>query len=141
MSTLLGLGSFRFQVTPLNIQELDNAFPVRWAPQNRVGGRPGMQHFGPDVETMTLDGVMYPSHVLFAGAEQRFEELRSPTNTSRPHRLASGNGRHYGLWVITSTNRKGSFLNPDGSFRKLEFSIDISHFGWGKTGGGGFSLF
>lgn len=106
----------------------------------RVGARPGMQNYGPDVEVHRVHGIMFPHDHRFAGSFQRFEELRSPITRSKPHRLASGYGRNFGLFVIKDVSDRQEFFNPDGSPRKLEFDLELCHFGWGSQFGGGVSL-
>ena len=61
-TNMLALGSYRFSIDTSAYQELLRTTSYRWARQPRLGRLPARQFVGPDGETITLNGVIYPHY-------------------------------------------------------------------------------
>ncbi len=132
MAVMAGLGALRFEVSDLNFQSLERGFEYRWVAQERLGRRPAQQFMGPGEETVKLDGTIYPGHPLFEGALNQLNELRSKAMSGQPYRFGAnvgGVGRNYGRWCIRRVTDNQTYFNPNGTPRKVEFTIELVEYG------------
>jgi phage protein U len=137
---ILGVGPYRFKIVGLNYQSLDRKFEYRWKPQDRIGRRPAMQFLGPGMETVSLKGVLYPGDPRLGSGFKQLENMRKEAMFGVPRGVASSLGRYYGLWCITEITDVQSYFDPNGSPRKVEFTINLA--AYGPDGGGlGLGLF
>lgn len=125
-TVLIGLGPYRFSVSALNIEEVERSFEYRWEAVNRIGARPAMQFLGPGEEGVRMRGTIYPHYM---GGFGQLEQMRSEAAKGKPRGVVSGFGRYYGKWCIRSINDTQSFFLADGSPRKVEFGIELVHYG------------
>ena len=135
--TLLRLGDFTFSVPGLSYDRLSRSYEYRWQPQMRIGSRPAEQYLGPGEETMDFRGVIYPH---YAGGYNQLNAMRSAAQIGLPMRLAAAGGggtfgMNFGLylgpWCISNIRDEQEYFHKNGDPRKVEFSIDLVHYGLG----------
>lgn len=139
---LLGVGPYRFAIASLNYQEVERNFEYRWKSQERIGRRPAQQFLGPGEETVTLRGVIYPGDPRFGNGFAQLESMRREAALGVPRGVASSLGRYYGQWCIKSIRDVQTYFDRNGAPRKVEFTIEMTHYGPDGFGIGiGFSIF
>jgi len=128
---LMGVGPYRFAIVGLNYQSLERSFEYRWEPQPRIGRRPALQWLGPGVETVTLQGIIYPRDPRTRGDQgfAQLEQMRQEAMQGIPRGVASHLGRYYGLWCITNISDVQSYFFKDGRPQKVEFTIELAAYG------------
>jgi len=136
---LLGVGPYRFAIVGLNYQSLERSFEYRWEPQPRIGRRPALQWLGPGVETVTLNGVIYPRDPRTRGDQgfAQLEQMRAEAMQGIPRGVASQLGRYYGQWCITNITDVQTFFFRDGRPQRVEFTIEMAAYGPDGFAGGG----
>ena len=82
-----------------------------------------MQYIGPDNDTISFSGVVYPE--LAGSNVASIDELIAMGNTGKTYALLDGTGRFYGMFYIESINRNQSHLLTNGSPRKIGFDITL----------------
>jgi phage protein U len=124
--TMLALGGFRFGVNTATYQALQRTAAYRWATLDRAGRDPAAQYLGPGVETITLNGVIYPH---FKGGLRQVEAMRLSARLGEPLILVDGLGFALQRWVILRvTENKRTFLR-DGAPRRIDFSVELQSYG------------
>ena len=140
---LMALGPFRFSVPGLSYDRIHRNFEYRWEPQLRIGSRPAQQWLGPGEETITFRGIIYPH---YAGGYGQLNAMRASAMVGVPYPLAavgsggSFTGRYgeassanvgffFGPWSIRGISDEQEYFHKNGDPRKVEFSIDIVHYG------------
>ena len=99
---MMALGGYRFAIGTAAFQTLRRATEYRWAQMNRIGRRPAMQYVGPGVESIDLDGVIYPH---FRGGLRQVEAMRAEARLGLPLMLVSGTGYGLGLALARTAAR------------------------------------
>ena len=120
---LASLGLFVFEPFKVAFDELQQKINYRYGTGNAVGGRPRMQYIGPDNDTISFSGVVYPE--LAGSNVASIDELIAMGNTGKTYALLDGTGRFYGMFYIESINRNQSHLLTNGSPRKIGFDITL----------------
>lgn len=123
---MLMLGGFKFSLNTAVFQTMQRATSYRWPSQERMGQYDAKQFTGPGDDSITLPGIVFPE---FRGGAWQIEDLRSLASEGRPLQLISSAGYILGVWVIDRIEETQAEFNPDGSFRKQEFTVNISRFG------------
>ncbi|AHF89510.1 tail protein [Opitutaceae bacterium TAV5] len=123
---ILALGTFTFSTSTAAFDTLQRVSGWEWAEQKRVGASPILQYTGPEAETITLPGTVFPLHAG-AGLDQ-LDKLRALAAKGEPQALADGQGRSLGRWVITSITEDQSNHLPGGAPRKQTFTISITRY-------------
>ena len=124
--TMMALGGFRFGVNRASYQTLQRTAMYRWATLDRAGRDPAAQFLGPGVETITLNGTIYPH---FKGGLRQVEAMRLVARLGEPMILVDGLGFVLQRWVILRISEtKGTFLR-DGAPRRINFSVDLQSYG------------
>ncbi|MER8394094.1 phage tail protein [Mesorhizobium sp. M1340] len=126
MSTMMGLGPFRFSLPTAAYQALDRGDEYRWVAQDRIGRAPAMQYIGAGQTSFTLSGVIYPA---FRGGLGQLDAMRAVGATGAPQMLVSGLGRIFGLFVILGVDETQTFFLDNGAPRKQEFNLDLKSYG------------
>lgn len=129
--------SYFFGVKSLPQTGLDRSISYRWEPQNRIGRRPAMQFLGTGEETVSIKGVLYPPQF---GSLDSLEQMRDEAMLGVPRGMVTSTGRYYGIWCIKSIKDVQAPYWPDGSPRKVEFTIDLTNYGADGIFGG-FGIF
>lgn len=119
---LLSLGMFIFSTGLTAIDEIQRKTSYRYGTGNAVGVLPTLQYIGQDNDTMTLPGVLYPE---ITDLPIVLDELRDMAKTGQSYALLGGDGTYFGLWKITDIDEKRMHLLPDGTPRKIEFSLSL----------------
>lgn len=122
---MLSLGGFKFSINTAVFTELHRSTDYRWPAQELVGQLDALQYTGPGDDTMRLPGVVYPD---WRGGGGQIDQLRGMASAGVPYTLIGADGTIWGMWVITSIDEGQSFYNPDGSFRRQEFTINLKKF-------------
>lgn len=120
---LASLGLFVFEPFKVAFDELQQKINYRYGTGNAVGVRPRMQYIGPDNDTISFSGVVYPE--LAGSNVASIDELIAMGNTGKTYALLDGTGRFYGMFYIESINRNQSHLLTNGSPRKVGFDISL----------------
>ncbi|RUQ75234.1 phage tail protein [Azospirillum doebereinerae] len=123
---MLGLGDFRFEVGTAAYQAMQRNQLFRWAKQDRIGRLPALQFTGPDLQTVTLNGVIFPA---FSGGLGQIPAMREMAARGEPLELVAGTGAVLGLWCILKVEEKqGEFLG-DGRPRQVDFTLELQEYG------------
>lgn len=120
---LASLGLFVFEPFKVAFDELQQKINYRYGTGNAVGVRPRMQYIGPDNDTISFSGVVYPE--LAGSNVASIDELIAMGKTGKTYALMDGTGRFYGMFYIESINRNQSHLLTNGSPRKIGFDITL----------------
>jgi phage protein U len=120
---MMSLGMFVFELHSAPYQELQHQLAWRHASNSRVGSRPARQFCGPDDETVTLPGQLYPE---LTGGQPSLDELRDMGDTGQAYPLIDGTGVIYGQFVIESLNTTKSAFFVDGTPRKIDFTLKLT---------------
>lgn len=121
---LASLGLFVFEPFKVAFDELQQKINYRYGTGNAVGVRPRMQYIGPDNDTISFSGVVYPE-LSGVGAANSLDTLIEMGKTGKTYALLDGTGRFYGMFYIESINRNQSHLLTNGSPRKIGFDISL----------------
>jgi phage protein U len=123
---MMALGAFRFGMANDAYQQFSRQASFRWSKVDRIGRAPALQFAGPDAETVTIGGVIYPA---FKGGLRQVEIMRALAGTGTPMMMVDGLGFIWKRWVITRVDESKSHLLPDGAPRKIEFSMELQSYG------------
>lgn len=122
-SVMMALGLFIFGLDTLPYQQFQRQTSWRHPANNRVGARPAKQYAGPGDDIITLSGVLYPE---LTGGKVSLAMVRFMADGGKAWPLIEGTGHVYGFYVIEEVSETSSVFFPDGSARKIEFSLKLS---------------
>lgn len=128
---MLGLGDFRFAVSVAAYQKLEREHSFRWQKQDRIGRLPAMQYVGPDLPSVSLNGVIYPA---FRGGLGQIELMRAMATLGQPLDLVAGTGVILGLWVILEIKDSHMYFTDDGRPRRVDFALKLREYGEDAAG-------
>lgn len=123
VSTMMALGLFVFAIGTVPYQQLQRQRQWRHPSSSRIGRRPARQFVGPGDDTITLSGTLYPE---ITGGTLSMALLAAMADTGKAWPLIEGSGTVYGLYVIEDISETGSLFFPDGSARKIDFSLKLT---------------
>ncbi len=126
INMMMILGVYRFAINNAAYQTLKRQSEYRWQEINRMGANPALQFTGFGVETIDLEGVIYPH---FKGGLRQVTLMRSEAGVGKPLMLISGNGNAFGRWCIVKISENQSVFMKDGAPLKIEFSISLKRYG------------
>ena len=129
-AVLLMLGSWPFGINAASFERLSRRAEFRWPAHERVGRRPVLQYTGPGRDAITLEGVIFPT---FRGGD--LARLRALAESGTPELLVDGRGGVYGKWVVARLEETRSFLHRNGAPRKIEYTLELEHYGEDAPGG------
>lgn len=132
VNMMMILGVYRFAIKNSAYQTLKRQSEYKWQEINRIGSNPTLQFTGFGVETIDLEGVIYPH---FNGGLRQITLMRAQAGLGKPLFLISGNGFAFGRWCIAKISENQSNFLKDGSPRKIEFSITLKRYGEDKKRG------
>jgi phage protein U len=124
---MMAIGDFVFSVDGAAYQKLLTASPMRWEAQERIGRSPALQFIGVDVETIDIEGVIYPG--FLNGSTQSLDDLRALAAEGEPLELVDGQGTAWGRYVIEEVTDTYTFFHSNGVPRKIEFSARLKLYG------------
>lgn len=122
MAAMMTLGLFVFSMPTAAFQELQRKTSWRHGRTSRVGVRPANQFQGPDEDSITLSGVVYPGAI---GKLQALQDLRAMGDEGLAWPLVTGYGDNLGAWVIDSLDETRTLILDDGRPRKADFTISL----------------
>lgn len=120
---MMALGLFVFGLKTVPYQQLQRQLSWRHPSVSRIGKRPARQFVGPGDETITLSGVLYPE---VTGGKISLAMIETMAEEGKAWPLIEGTGLFYGLFVIEEISRTDAIFFPDGSARKIEFSLKLT---------------
>jgi phage protein U len=126
INMMMILGVYRFAINNAAYQTLKRQSEYRWQEINRMGANPALQFTGFGVETIDLEGVIYPH---FKGGIRQVSLMRAEAGFGKPLMLISGNGNAFGRWCIVKISENQSVFMKDGAPLKIEFSISLKRYG------------
>ncbi|SFA66555.1 phage tail protein [Metapseudomonas otitidis] len=127
---MMALGMFVFSLHTLAYQELQRQTEWRHPSSSRVGTNPARQFAGRGDDTLTLPGILLPE---LAGSLLSLDALREMANTGKAYPMVEGSGRILGLWVIERVSETRTLFFPDGTPRRIEFSLGLTRVDDGRT--------
>lgn len=127
---MMALGMFVFSLHTLAYQELQRQTDWRHASSSRVGTNPALQFVGRGDDVITMPGIILPE---LAGSPISLDALRMMADTGKAWPLVEGTGRILGIWVIDSVSETRTLFFPDGTARRIEFSISLKRVDDGKV--------
>ena len=119
---MMTLGWFVFQRSTFAPQSQQDDRAWRHPGNPRVGARPAYQFTGPDDETTTLSGTLYPE---LTGGPVSLDLLHEMAATGQAFPLIQGDGVMRGYFVIERTSVTRSEFFTDGATRKIEFTMNL----------------
>lgn len=119
---MMTLGFFVFDRATTPYDQIQRQTDWRQAAQMPINSRPVYQYLGPDADTLTLTGSIYPE---VTGGRVSLDLVRVMAEQGKAWPLIEGSGRMYGFWSITSVSETSSLLLRDGVPQKIEFSISL----------------
>lgn len=123
-NSLMSLGMFVFGMGTTAYDNLRRQLAWRHPANSRVGVRPARQFLGPDDETINLAGTVH--HDLFANGAVSLDQIEAMGNKGEAYLLVGGDGSILGEFVIESLETTHTYFFPDGTARKIEFSLKLT---------------
>ncbi|MDC9622747.1 phage tail protein [Xenorhabdus sp. XENO-7] len=120
MMAALGLFVFMLKTTPY--QSLQHQQSWRFGFNNRVGTRPAFQFMGPNNDTLTLSGTLYPE---ISGGRLSLLALELMADSGKAWSFLDGSGAIYGMFIIESIDQTKSEFFADGAARKIDFTVTL----------------
>lgn len=121
MMMVFGMFVFMLRTTPY--QQLRHSQEWRHVKNERVNQSASWQYIGTGDDTVTLEGVLYPE---ITGGNLSLSALETIGFAGRPWPLIEGEGRIYGMYVLTRLERGKSEFDQYGNPRKIEFTLSLS---------------
>lgn len=119
---LYALGSIVFEVSPLNVDEIERTSGADFAEKPILGRRPGYEFMGESAQELTFRGKLFPEAL---GGEAEWKELLQVKSTGGAQHLMRGDGEALGWFLIFSLRETGRNLNAQGVARVIEFEIQL----------------
>jgi len=123
---LLTLGAFEFSMDTAAYDELVRINEWRWPALELIGREPVLQYTGPGVETIEVEGRIYPAH---KGGLGQLEALRELANTGKPQMLTDGLGRVWGKFVIHRLQERQTYIAERGMPLRQDFTLSLAKYG------------
>ena len=123
MQVMMALGMFVFSINTTSFDNLKRSVKWRHAASARVGARAAHQFLGVEEESITLSGTTYPAIATLGRVS--LEALEAMANTGKRYQLIGGDFKIYGEYVILSLDTTRTAFFPDGTPRKIEFSLSL----------------
>lgn len=123
-NSLMSLGMFVFGMGTTAYDNLRRQLGWRHPANSRVGVRPARQFLGPEDETINLAGTVYSD--LFPKGAVSLEQIEAMGNKGEAYLLIGGDGTIHGEFVIESLETTHTYFYPDGTARKIEFSLKLT---------------
>lgn len=123
--TMMGLGDYRFSVDTAAYQEFQRTTDYRWPKQERIGQAPARQFIGLGDDTITLTGVVYPTH---RGGLGQLNSMRALAGQGVPQILVSGTGEVLGKFVIEGVDESGTIFFANGAPRRQSFTLKLGRY-------------
>ncbi|WP_051651364.1 phage tail protein [Brevundimonas bacteroides] len=119
---LYALGSIVFEVSPLNVDEVERTGGADFAEKPILGRRPGFEFMGESARELTFRGKLFPEAL---GGEKEWQELEQLKSAGAAQHLIRGDGQAMGWYLIFGLRESGRSLNAQGVARVIEFEIQL----------------
>lgn len=136
--TVPGGSSFVFKLSTLPHQSYKRDTEYRWAQNDVFGKEPVLQWCGKGMETITLQGTVFPFYNQGYGllryitgnqGDMQVDNFREKfAENGKPGLLINGRGTVWGKYVIEKVSDSGSMFMPNGTPRKQEFDITFKKY-------------
>lgn len=123
---MMALGDYRFSLSTAAYKDLERTSEWRWAKQERMGRKPARQFNGPDGDSLTLTGTIYPH---FRGGLGQINAMRKEADKGKPLILVDGTGKVWGKWCIVKAHERQSQFLPNGVPLKMDFDLSLEEYG------------
>lgn len=123
---MMALGEFRFSIDTAAYKKLTRSHAYNWPSQARFGRPPAAQFTGPGEETLTMSGLIYPH---FKGGLGQIRAMNIVAAKGEPLELIDGNGRFWGVYVITKVTEGQEHIDGTGTPYKQSFNLDLKAYG------------
>lgn len=120
MMMALGFFVFELKSTPLTKERRSERF--NHPSTARINNTPAVQSTGTGDETRTLSGLLYPE---ITGGQVSLDELSAMGHSGKSWILINGQGFVEGSFAVEQIETTKTELWPNGSARKIEFSVTI----------------
>ena len=121
---MMSLGLFIFSIETAAYQALQRSTSAEWAENKRIGQRAASQFIGPGADTISLTGTLLPE---FTGGVSNLDQVRMMMNRGKAYTLMDGRGHVLGFWSIRAVQETHSVFYRDGTARKIEFDMALTH--------------
>lgn len=122
-TAMMALGYFVFMRATLPYQNTSREMSWKHTQNNVVGAMPRSQFTGKESETMEISGDLYPE---LTGGKLSLLALEMMAEEGVPYPLISGSDfMLQGWFVITSIRREETVFFPDGTPRKISFTLSL----------------
>ena len=127
---MMALGPYRFSIASAAYQSLQRRAAYNWSSIERIGASPARQYVGPAGETISLEGVIYPS---FSGGLGQVDKMRLTAGLGLPLPLIEGRGRVLGFWSIIGVDEGQTIFERGGAAQRIEFGLELERYDGGLT--------
>ncbi|MCW7553641.1 phage tail protein [Endozoicomonas gorgoniicola] len=121
----VALGDYRLGTTTAAVQELERVSEWRWADKDVIHGKPQSDYIGPGLDTIELNGVIYPH---FRGGLGQVDAMRAEADKGTPLRMVLGTGQDMGLWTIRRISENQTRIYDRGIPLKVEFRLSLKEY-------------
>lgn len=140
---MMQLGAYQFSISTAAYQTLRRSVAYRWSAQDRIGRSAALQFTGLGEDTLTLDGVIFPTHKhvshrasgagfstegfarSHASGASQLDAMREQAATGKPQLLLDGQGQILGQWVIERIEEQQDTFARAGVARRQTFSLKL----------------
>lgn len=120
---LYSFGTIQFEVSPLNIHELDHVTETDWARKEIAGAGVYREWVGEGDEVVTLRGRIFPHRL---GGLTELEVIDSFRRAGQAELLQRGDGKNLGWYVIERFACTHRFLGADGVGQQIQFEATFA---------------
>lgn len=123
---MIALGEFRFGISTAAYDKLQRVSEFRWAKQDRMGRKAARQFTGPEGDTVSLSGVVYPH---YRGGLGQIAAMRDEAGKGEPLMLVDGLGGVWGRWCLVRIEEGQTHFLANGIPLKQEFTLSLEEYG------------
>jgi phage protein U len=120
---LMGWGPFRFECGRTAFEQLRERAAGRWEKHAIIGRRPAGQYLGPDEETVTLRGTIFP--IAGIGDAGTVQGLIDAARSGMVTTLAAADGSILGPYRLEKAERVLTDHLPGGSAQKIVYDLEF----------------
>jgi phage protein U len=124
MSVLMAWGPYRFEAGASAYEELRHRVSARWAKHEIIGRQPVGQYLGPENETVSLRGTVYPLDAA-AGASSMPRAMADECKAGNVYTLLAGDGEVFGPYRLEKCERTDSEIVGYGKPLKINYDMEF----------------